>query len=382
MGLASLPNRLGSSSVIVVGISCVVAVFISILAMSAGFRHTLADTTRPDRAIVLRGGSDAELNSSLSRSDTDTIANAPGIRVGSDGQALLSREIVTVVNVPKIDTGTPSNITFRGVGLQNAEIRPELKIVKGRMFRPAVRELIAGVGAAAQFQGLEPGDKLKFRNAEWTVSGTFATNGDVHESELLADTDTVASSIERAGYSSALVLLKSPADFQAFKDSLTSNPQLSVEVQTEKGYYAKQSESLTTTLNVIGTLVAVIMAIGATFGALNCMYSAVVIRAKELATLRAIGFRPVPVLFSVLTEGLLLSLLGGALGALFAWVVFNGNSVSTLGGAFAQVVFKLRVTPALVVEGIIMACVIGFLGGLFPALRIVRLPVSQALRNA
>src|ERR1700761_4847242 len=331
MGLASLPNRLGSSSVIVVGIACVVAVFISILAMSAGFRHTLADTTRPDRTIVLRGGSDAELNSTLSRGDTDKIANAPGIRTGAGGQALLSREIVTVVNVPKIDTGTASNITLRGVGLQNAEIRPELRIVKGRMFRPAVRELIAGIGAAAQFRGLEPGNTLKFRNSEWTVTGTFTTNGDIHESELLADTDTVASSIERTGYSSVLVLLKSPADFQAFKDALTSDPQLSVEVQTEKGYYAKQSESLTTTLNVIGTLVAVIMATGATFGALNCMYSAVVVRAKELATLRAIGFRPLPVLCSVLAEGLLLSLLGGTIGALFAWAVFNGNSVSTLG---------------------------------------------------
>jgi putative ABC transport system permease protein len=382
MGLASLPQRLGASSVIVIGIASVVAVFVSVLAMSSGFKHTLADSSRADRVIVLRGGSDAELNSNLTREDVDTIANAPGITVDSAGHPLFSKEIITVVNVPKIDTGTDSNITLRGVGLALSEVRPELKIVEGRMFRPAVRELIAGVGASKQFSGLAPGSLLRFRNADWTVTGIFSSNGDIHESELLADVDTVGSSIERSGYSSAVAILKSPESFQAFKDALTSNPQLTVEVQRESEYYAAQSKQITAIIDVIGTLVAVIMAVGATFGALNSMYSAVAVRGRELATLRAIGFSAVPLMLSVMTEALLLSLLGGLIGAALAWLVFNGHTVSTLGGAFAQVVFKLTVTPQLISEGVIWACAIGLLGGLFPALRMVRVSVTEALRSA
>lgn len=382
MGMASLPNRFGASSVIVIGIACVVAVFISVLAMSAGFKHTLADSARSDRVIVLRGGSDAELNSSLTREDMDAIADAPGIAKDSNGHTLLSKELITVVNVPKIDTGVASNLTLRGVGLALSEIRPELTIVEGRMFQPAVRELIAGVGAAKQFRGLAAGSVLHFRNADWTVSGVFSSNGDIHESEMLANVDTVASSIERQGYSSAVALLTNADAFTTFKDALTSNPQLTVEVQRETDYYAAQSAQLTKIIDVIGNLVALIMAFGATFGALNSMYSAVAARGKELATLRAIGFSPLPVLLSVMTEALALALLGAILGALVAWVVFNGHTVSTLGGAFAQVVFKLAVTPQLVGEAIVWACFIGLLGGLFPALRSIRVSVSEALRTA
>lgn len=380
LGLASVPQRLGASSVIVVGIACVVAVFVSIIAMSVGFKQTLAGNARLDRAVVLRGGSDAELNSSLSRDDIDVIGNAPGIARGVAGRTLLSPELVTVVNIPKIDTGLDSNVTLRGVGVALREIRPELRIVDGRMFDPGVRELIAGIGAASQFQGLITGNVLRFRNADWTVVGRFSLNGDVHESELLADVDTVGSSIERTGFSSASVLLNDASAFVAFKDVLTSNPQLTVQVEREKDYYAKQSEGLTKTINIIGTLVAVIMAVGATFGALNSMYSSVSARVKELATLRAIGFGPMPILLSIMTEGLILALLGGVAGAMFSWLVFNGHSVSTLGGAFAQVVFKLQVTPQVLAQGILWACAIGVLGSLFPALRSIRMPVSEALR--
>jgi putative ABC transport system permease protein len=382
MSLQSVPQRLGASSVIVIGIAGVVAVLVSVLAMGAGFKHTLADSGRDDRVIILRGGSDAELSSNLTRTDIATISNAPGLAKDAEGKALLSSELVTVVNVPKMDTGTDANVTMRGVGLKLAEVRPELKLVSGKMFRPAVRELIAGVGAAKQFRGLTVGSVLRLRNADWTVTGIFATNGDVHESELLADVDTVASSIERNGYSSAVGLLSSAAAFTAFKDSLTSDPQLKVDVQREREYYAKQSAGLTKTINIVGTTVAIIMAIGAMFGALNTMYSAVAARGLEIATLRAIGFGAFPVLFGVIIESLLLSLLGGAIGASLAWVFFNGHTVSTLGAAFAQVVFQLTVTPALITTGIVWACVIGLLGGFFPALRAARLPVAEALRAA
>jgi putative ABC transport system permease protein len=382
MSLQTLPQRFGASSVIVIGIAGVVAVLVSVLAMAAGFRHTLADSGRVDRVIILRGGSDAELNSNLTRADIDTISNAPGLAKDSAGKALLSSELVTVVNVPKMDTGTDANVTLRGVGLKVAEVRPELKIVNGRMFRPAVREVIAGLGATRQFRGLSPGSVLHLRNADWTVTGVFTSNGDVHESELFADVDTVGSSLERSGYSSAIGLLTSASAFTAFKDALTTDPQIKVDVQRETDYYAAQSKQLTDTINAVGNTVAIIMAIGAMFGALNTMYSAVAARGLEIATLRAIGFGAFPVLLSVMIEALLLSLLGGVIGAAIAWLFFNGNSVSTLGGAFAQVVFQLTVTRALIVTGIVWALFIGLVGGLFPALRAARLPVAEALRAA
>jgi putative ABC transport system permease protein len=378
--LRTLPQRAGSSSVIVIGIAGVVAVLVSVLAMATGFRHTMADSGRPDRVIVLRGGSDAELNSNLTRGDVDTIANAPGLGKDADGKALLSAEIITVVNLPKIETGDDSNVTMRGVGLQVEKVRPELKIVTGRMFHPAVRELIAGVGAAKQFRGLNAGSVLHLRNVDWTVTGLFTTNGDVHESELLADVDTVASSLERTGYSSAVGLLTGASAFDTFKDALTTDPQLKVDVEREPEYYAAQSKQLNQIITVVGNTVALIMAIGAMFGALNSMYAAVDARTLEIATLRAIGFGALPVLLSVMIEALALSLLGGLIGAALAWWFFNGHTVATLGGAFAQIVFQVTVTPQLMEKGLYWACAIGVLGGLFPALRSARLPVAEALR--
>jgi putative ABC transport system permease protein len=382
MNLQTLPQRFGASSVIVIGIAGVVAVLVSVLAMGVGFQHTLADSGRADRVIILRGGSDVELNSNLTREDIDVIASAPGLVKDSLGKPALSNELVTVANVPKIDTGTDANVTLRGVGAKLLIVRPEIHLVSGRMFQPAVRELIAGAGAARQFRGLTAGSILRLRNADWTVTGVFTSNGDVHESELLADVDTVASAIERTGYSSAIGLLESAAAFDAFKDALTTDPRLKVDVQREPDYYAAQSKDLSKTLKVVGTTVAAIMAIGAMFGALNSMYSAVATRSLEIATLRAIGFGGVPIVISVLIEALLLSLLGGLLGAALAWVFFNGHSVSTLGGAFAQVVFKLTVTRTLIVTGIVWACIIGLLGGFFPAVRAARIPVAEALRAA
>jgi putative ABC transport system permease protein len=383
MNLQTLPQRWGASSVIVIGIAGVVAVLVSMLAMGVGFQHTLADSGRADRVIILRGGSDAELNSNLTRADIDVIASAPGLAKDALGKPALSNELVTVANVPKIDTGTDANVTLRGVGAKLLTVRPEIRLVSGRMFHPAVRELIAGAGAAKQFRGLTTGSILRLRNADWTVTGVFTSNGDIHESELLADVDTVTSAIERtAGYSSAIGLLASADSFNAFKDALTTDPRLKVEVQREPDYYAAQSKDLSRTIKVVGTTVAAIMAIGAMFGALNSMYSAVATRSLEIATLRAIGFGGVPIVISVLIEALLLSLLGGLLGAALAWLFFNGHSVSTLGGAFAQVVFKLTVTRTLIVTGIVWACMIGILGGLFPALRAARIPVAEALRAA
>jgi putative ABC transport system permease protein len=380
MNLRRIPQRFGTSSVIVIGIAGVVAVLISVLAMATGFTHTVAATGRADRAIVLRGGSDSELASTLAREATLTIMDAPGIRKNSQGNAVASADTVVIVDLPKKSNDSGANVTIRGVGPQWAALRPEIHLVAGTLFKPGLRELIVGRGAQSQFKGLDVGSHIALRGSDWTIVGAFESNGDSHESELLADAETVLSAYRRNFYQSVSVLLDSQDSFNAFKSALTTNPQLSVDVQRERDYYAHQSERMTTVLSFVAYAVGGIMAIGALFGALNTMYSAVSVRTREIATLRAIGFGAIAVVLSVLIEAMLLSILGALIGAGLAWVFFNGNVVSTLGSNFTQVVFHLAVSPSLVVLGVVWACIIGLIGGLFPAIRAARLPVATALR--
>ena len=380
LNLRSIPTRLGTSLVIVVGIGGVVAVLISVLAMATGFRETVAGTGRQDRAIILRGGSNSELASSLARDATLTIMDGPGVKKDEAGRPIGSAEAVVIVELPKKGDTTGANVTLRGVGPQNPALRPEIKLMEGRMFKPALHELIAGKSAQLQFQGLDLGGHITIRNTDWTVVGIFESHGDSHESELMADADTVLSTYQRNLFQSVTVLLDSPETFTGFKDSLTTNPALSVDVKREPEYYAAQSKQLSTVLTVIGYLVGGIMAVGAVFGALNTMYSAISARMVEIATLRAIGFGALPVVISVFAEAVLLAFAGGVIGALLAWLFFNGNSVSTLGGNFTQIVFPLKVSTGLLVLGIIWAVAIGVVGGLFPAIRAARLPIATALR--
>jgi putative ABC transport system permease protein len=380
MNLSSIPQRFGTSSVIIVGIAGVVAVLISVLAMATGFQRTIVATGRDDRAIVLRGGSDSELASTLSREATLTIMDAPGIRKDSAGRALASAEAVVIVDMPKKSNDSGANVTIRGIGPAGLTLRPEIHLVAGRMFQRGLRELIVGSGAQAQFKGLDVGSHLALRGSDWTIVGSFQSNGDSHESELLADGETVLSAYRRNLYQSVVVLLVSKDSFAAFKSSLTTNPQLSVDVMREHDYYAQQSQRMSSILSFIAYVVGGIMAVGALFGALNTMYSAVSVRSREIATLRAIGFGASAVVLSVLIEALLLSVIGALIGSGLAWMFFNGNVVSTLGSNFTQVVFRLAVGPSLVVLGIVWACVIGLVGGLFPAIRAARLPVATALR--
>ncbi len=376
----NIPARLGLSAVIVIGITVTVAVLVSVLAMAAGFGRTLANTGHVDRVIVLRGGSNAELTSTLSRDNTQTIMDAAGVAIGLDGQRVASAEIVAVVNLKQKKTGTKANVTLRGVGPEGMALRPEIHLVAGRLHRRAVRELIVGRAAFVQFEGLEIGSRLLLHNSEWTVVGVFESGGDVHESELIADNETVLSAFRRNLFQDVVLRLQSAETFPELKAALTSNPTLSVDVKRETDYYAEQSRQLSTLLFFIAYVVGGIMAAGAVFGALNTMYSAVATRQLEIATLRAMGFGALPVVISVLAEALLLALGGGMLGALLAWLFFNGNVVNTLGANFTQVVFKLSVTPANVASGIVLALAIGIVGGLLPALRAARLPVAQALR--
>ena len=380
MNLRSIPQRLGTSSVVVIGIAGVVAVLISILAMANGFQETLGGAGRPDRVIVLRGGSNTELSSTISRENVLTMLDAPGIKKNAAGRSIGSAESVTIVGIPLKSSGTDANLTVRGVGPEAMELRPEIKLVEGRMFHSGTRELIVGRAAQAQFAGLELGKKISFRDSDWTVVGVFESHGDSHESEMQGDIESVLNAYRRNLYNSVTVLLESPASFDQFKTALTTNPTLSVDVKREPDYYAQLSKGVSRVLSFVAYIVGGIMAVGALFGALNTMYSAVSARALEIATLRAIGFGAGAIVISVFVEALLLALLGGIIGAGIAELAFNGNTANTLGGNFTQVVFRLNVSATLVAIGIVWACAIGVLGGLFPAIRAARQPIATALR--
>ncbi len=382
MNFRSLPHRVGTSIVIVIGIAGVVAVLISVLAMSTGMIETMEHSGRADRAIVMRNGSASETGSALTRDAARLVADASGVKHGRDGKPIASAEALRLVNLFRKDDGAEVSAAMRGVGPQLSSLRPEVKIVAGRMFRPAVTELIVGKAAHAEFKGLNLGDTIKTRGATWTVVGVFTSDGDSHESGLMADAETLIAAEQRGGFQSVTVMLESPAAFQKFKDSLTANPALAVDVSRERDYYRQQSETISKVIYVIAYVVGGIMAVGAIFSALNTMYSAVSARLREIATLRAIGFGATAMVMSVLAEALLLALIGGSIGAAIAWLFFNGHQVSTsAGGAAAgHLIFELSVSPALIATGIVWACTIGLIGGLFPAVRAARLPVATALR--
>jgi putative ABC transport system permease protein len=382
VGLSTLTERLGSTAVIVVGIAGVVGVLVALLAMGDGLTATLQQTGSNDTAIVLRGGSGAESNSVLTRDDIDVIEQAPGIARDAQGKPIASAELVVVANVPKkSDPKTDANVAIRGVGDEAWTVWPNVRITKGRKFTPGMRELDVGEGAEHQFAGLEVGKTLRLAGQDWTIVGVFAS-GDAHGSELWGDSKSVASAYRRGSSAESVIArLTSPKAFDKFKASLMGDPRVKVDVSTTRDYFNKQSEGLSKVIRIVGITIGVIMAIGAIFGALNTMYAAVATRAREIATLRAIGFRGLPVVVSILLETMLLALLGGIVGAVIVWLVFNGYTASTVGGNFSQVVFQFRVTPELLWTGIKWALAIGFIGGLFPAVRAARLPVTTALRE-
>jgi len=379
VGIASLPQRWGASSVIVIGIAGVVGVLVAMLAMGEGFKATLDNTGKDDSAIILRGGSQAETNSVITRDQVPLIGALAGIAKGPDGRPLASPELSQVVNLLSKSDNTDANVQFRGVNPSAWALRPQMKIVEGRKFTPGLRELVAGRGATRQFQGLEVGQQLKLANQMWNVVGVFES-GDSHESELWADADVLGPAYNRQAFQSVTVKLDGKNGFKQLKGALAADPRLKLDVSTTKDYYAKQSENLTKFLKVLGSIIGTIMGIGAVFGALNSMYAAVAGRSREIATMRAIGFRGVPVVVAVMLETMLLAFVGGLLGAAIAWLVFNGHTVSTLGNNFSQVVFQFRVTPDLLWTGLKWALGIGLVGGLFPALRAAHLPVTEALR--
>jgi putative ABC transport system permease protein len=380
MNLRSVPQRWSTSLVIVVGIAGVVGVLTAILAMGEGFRATLGQAGKEDRVLVMRSGATSELTSGLGREAVDLVKGAAGLARDADGRAIASAEILVIADLPKRGTGTLANAPIRGGQAGAFAVRPEVQLVEGRMFEPGPRELIVGRGAASQFEGLEIGARLAFRDADWVIVGIFTADGGVHESELWGDVETVMSAYRRSGFQSVTAQLVNVAALDAFSAALAQDPRLNVEAQTLKTYFAEQSRQMSMLINVLGHTIGYIMAVGALFGALNTMYAAVSTRAREIATLRALGFGGGAIVASVLIESLLLALLGGVLGGGLTWLLFNGYTVSTLGASFSQVAFDFRVTGELLLKGLSWALVIGLAGGLLPAWRAARQPVTTALR--
>ena len=383
VGVSTLGQRLGASSVVVIGIAGVVGVLVALLAMAEGYRHTVSSSGDEQTAIVLRGGSSAELMSVMTRDAITTIERAPEIARDADGRPLASPELVVAANLPRRDNAAEDgSVQLRGVGDMAWAVRPNVQLVEGRRFEPGKRELVVGKGARRQFAGLEPGAELRLGNQPWTVVGVFES-GDGMESEIWADAEVVATTYRRgSSRASVFARLTSPSAFNAFKATLDADPRLQVEAQTTLAYFQGQSAGVSKVLRIIGIVVGSIMAIGAVFGALNTMFATVASRAREIATLRAIGFRGIPVVVAVMLETMLLAALGGVLGGLLAWLVFNGYTASTLAGGVAQLSFEFKVSPELLWQGLKWALAIGFVGGLFPALRAATMPVTDALRAA
>ncbi|MGH8152510.1 MAG: ABC transporter permease [Rhodanobacteraceae bacterium] len=383
VGIATLPSRWGASSVIVIGIAGVVGVLVALLAMGEGLQATLQGTGNDDTAIVLRGGSQAESSSVLLHNDVVLIDQTAGVARDAQGHPIASPELLLAANLPK-KNGQDANVSVRGVGPEAWAVRPNLHIIAGRKFTPGTLELDVGKGVMRQFKGMTIGSRVQLANQLWTVVGEFSS-GDAFDSEIWADRETIAPVYHRGNSASSVtVRLTAPAAFSTFKAALAANPQLKVDAFTTHKYFANQSGGINKLIRYLGTTIAIIMAIGAVFGALNSMYAAVATRSREIATLRAVGFRGTPVVVSVLLETMLLALAGGVLGALVAWAIFGHYTASTSAGggfSFTQMIFQFQVTPALVWNGLKWALAIGFVGGLFPAVRAARLPVTTALRE-
>jgi putative ABC transport system permease protein len=357
-----------------VGIAGVVGVLVALLAMATGFRLTLENTGAVDRAIVLRGGAGSELSSGISNENVAIVANLEGVVASS-------AELYTIADVPKRSSGTPANLVVRGVQSSAFAIRPEIRLVGGRMYDTGKRELIAGVGAVAEFEGIDLGAEVDFRDSNWTIVGIFQAGGGANESEVWTDLPTAQTAFRRDGAVSSMRLrLAAPEIAPVLAAQIEADPRLDLALTAEPAYYSAQAAGLSGLITGFGYVVATIMAIGAVFAALNTMYSAVSARTVEIATLRAIGFSGTPVVVSVMIEALLLAILGGVLGAALAYVGFNGATISTLSG-FTQVAFDFTVTPGLVLTGIIWAVALGAVGGVFPAVRAARLPITVALRG-
>ena len=381
MNIRTILQRSGASIVIIIGIAGSVAVMVSLLAMAEGLSKTIASTGQEDRALIFREGSNSEMSSGIAMTDLAIIENTQGIKKSEDGP-MIAAEIFTIIDLKKKGAVDTSNLPLRGVQEMSFKIRPELKIIEGKNFFPGKGEIIVGKGAANEYEGLELGNKIKIRDSEWTVVGIFSTGGDVHESEIWADLAVTQGAFRRgASASIAIIQMEGNASITDLGATLELDPRLDLKVQGEVDFYEEQSSGASSLIQAFGYAVAVIMAIGAVFAALNTMYSAVSTRLVEIGTLRAVGFHGSSVLFALMIESMFLALLGGLLGAGLSYLIFNGYTVSTLASvSFTQTAFDFAVTGEIIGQGLILALIVGFLGGVLPARRAATQDITEALR--
>lgn len=378
----SAKARWTSAIVAVLGIAGTVGVFVAMLALAKGFRATLVSSGSPDNAIILRAGSNSEMESGISLSNVNILQDEPDV-ARKNGQPLITSEVVVIAPFPLRSTHTDANVQVRGVSPNVLTVRPNVRIVKGRMFRPGLAELVVGSNAVKSYAGLSVGNKVRFGGGDWTLTGIFDAGGSAFDSEVWCDARVLNGVYKRPTnvFQSATVHLTSPSAFQTFKDAVSKDPRLNVDVSREIDYYAKQSQTFTRLITILGGLVAGIMAIGAIFGALNTMYSAVAERTREIAVMRALGFGAAAVVFSFLIEALLIAFVGGALGCV-AVLPLNGFTTGAMNWqTFSHLAFAFKITPNLMAGGIIFALCMGIVGGLVPAVHAARQPVAQALRE-
>ena len=384
VNLRTIPSRLGSSAVAIIGIAGVVIVFVSVLSIAAGFAAAMTGSGSADRALILRTGADTELTSGIDGPQIRIIKEAPGVRKEGDG-ASASAELYVIIDLPKkAIPDSPANVPMRGIEPLGLKVREEVSLIEGRPFRFGTNEVIVGKGAQSQFVGLNVGDTVVSGQNRWSVVGVFQARGGLAETEIWCDVQTLQSVYRRVNsFNSVLMNLESSDSFDTLRNWLESNPQTkNVTVRRESDYYAKQGETMSRLINTLGFGVATLMAVGAVFGAILTMYTAVASRSREIATLRALGFNTLSVVVSVLVESLVLGAIGGVIGAIGAYLAFDGFETSTMNfQSFSQVAFAFRVTPQLFATGLAYALAIGLIGGLLPALRAARLPISRALRE-
>lgn len=381
MNVRSLPQRLWMSLAAVLAVSVVVAVLLSFLAMSNGFASTLGGTGSDSVAIVTRSGSQSELNSVIGRDSVNIVSTAPGIALDENGQPIYSAELYVVVDGIKKSSGTEVNIPMRGISPEGFALRDRVDVVAGRMFEPGTNEILVGQGVIDQFAGFDLGQEVTFGKTRWSVVGVFSTGGTAFESELWADARLVQDLFNRGNsFQTMRIRLSEPGNVEGITELIENDPRLILDVDTESDYFSSQGEALQGIV-FFGWGVSIIMGLGALAGALNTMYTSVASRAGEIATLRAIGFSNVSAFFGTLAESVVLSIIGGVIGALVSYTFMDGLTTATMGPGFTQVVFTFEMSPELFKNGIQLALLIGLVGGFFPAWRAARLPVVTAFRK-
>ena len=364
------------------GMALVVYVFATVLMLSAGLQRTLVATGQDDNVVVIRRSSQTEVQSGIARSQVSIVESLPQIATGADGQPLVSKEPVVLINLPKRASGKPANVVIRGVTPAGLALRPQVRIVQGRMFRPGTAEVIAGRSIADGFQGAGLGETLRFASRDWQVVGVFDAGRTAFDSEIWGDAEQMLQAFRRNGYSSMLFKLTDPDRFDEVKATIENDPRLTLEAKREKRFYAEQSEALSRFISYLGTSISIIFSIGAVIGAAITMYASVASRTAEIGTLRALGFSRAAILVAFLGEALLLGLIGGVAGIIAASAM-QALSISTTNfQTFAEIAFSFTLTPGIVVTSLAFALAMGFVGGFLPAARAARMKIVDALRAA